>query len=150
MSGPALRNVDSHSSIHDAALEEARELTALLEQCLSKGDADRALEVAFITIEHWETRTLQHASSEEEGLYKEALKEKPSLRDLISALTRDHNLMRNLAGEIRELLVTEGMSDKILRRFHTLILIDEFHNRDEEYMLGHEMGGTDHASGEAV
>ncbi|MGN7359537.1 hemerythrin domain-containing protein [Paenibacillus sp. SAF-054] len=149
MSGPALRNVDSHASIHEAALEEARELTAMLAQCLNAGDADRALEVAFVAIEHWETRTLQHAASEEEGLYREMALARPELRDTIISLTRDHQLMRELAQDIRELLASEGASIGVLDRFRAMIRIDEIHNRDEERMIGHtEVMG--HADGEAV
>ncbi|AOZ90972.1 hemerythrin domain-containing protein [Paenibacillus crassostreae] len=150
MSGPALRNVDSHSSIHEAALEEAKELTELLGQFLMKNELDKALDVAYIIIEHWETRTLQHATSEEEGLYKETVESKPELRDSITSLTRDHDLMRYLAGEIRELLASEGISDKILQRFHALILIDLMHNRDELKMIGEELEESSHESDEAV
>lgn len=150
MSGPALRNVDSHSSIHEAALEEAKELTELLGQFLKKDELDKALDVAYIILEHWETRTLQHATSEEEGLYKETVEAKPELWDSITSLTRDHNLMRDLADQIRELLASEGVSDEILQRFHALILIDLIHNRDELQMIGEELEESSHESDEAV
>ncbi|MNP81282.1 hypothetical protein D3C76_1795960 [compost metagenome] len=59
--------------------------------------------------------------------------------------------MRYLANEIRELLISEGVSEKILQRLHALILIDILHNRDELRMIGDELeGGSNHASGEAV
>lgn len=148
MSGPALRNVDSHSSIHEACLGEAQELTGLYSGFLRLNELDKALEIAYITVEHWESRTLQHALSEEEGLYKEAVEAQPELSGTIAALTRDHNLMRFLVKEIRELL-EQGASDKILQRFHALLLIDHYHNRDEILMIGHELGGSNHSSEQA-
>ncbi|WP_022794970.1 hypothetical protein [Marinococcus halotolerans] len=45
MSGPALRKVESHSSIHEAALTEASELTELLESLVSKNDNDKAYQI---------------------------------------------------------------------------------------------------------
>jgi hypothetical protein len=57
MSGPALKHVDSHSAIHEAALMEAAELTDLLAKVIRKEEMDKALELAFVIVEHWETRT---------------------------------------------------------------------------------------------
>ncbi|MNE32962.1 hypothetical protein D3C80_1266010 [compost metagenome] len=110
MSGPALRKVVSHSLIHQAALGEARELTDILERVVEQHEMERALEVAYITLEHWESRTLQHAQSEEEGLYREIAESHNELRDHVIALTRDHQLMRQLASEIKELLSSEGVT----------------------------------------
>lgn len=55
MSGPGLKKLDSHAAIHEAALNEAIELNKLLFALLKKGDEKRALEVAYIAVEHWET-----------------------------------------------------------------------------------------------
>ena len=155
MSGPALRNVDSHSSIHEAALEEARELTAILEHCLQDGDLPKAVEVAYVALEHWESRTLRHAASEEEGLYLEVLEQQPDLQGKITSLIRDHQLMRIIAREIKELLAGKEAIGKdhiaqVIHHLHALILIDELHNQDEERMLGNEIGGHNHADEEAV
>jgi len=141
MSGPALRHVDSHSSIHEAALEEARELTELFERSLRKGEQDKALELAYVTVEHWETRTLQHALREEEGLYVEALEIKPELADVIIALKRDHDLLREIVHEIKELLATGKATEEILSRFQALIVVDLLHNRDEMEMLERHVEG---------
>lgn len=54
-SGPSLRNVDSHALIHEAVLEEARELTELFARCLSRGEQEKAMEIAWIAVEHWES-----------------------------------------------------------------------------------------------
>ncbi|MFZ3577282.1 hypothetical protein [Virgibacillus sp. DJP39] len=135
MSGPALKSIDSHSAIHEAALVEATELTELLDHLVANDQLDKALEVAFVAVEHWETRTLQHAESEEEGLYKELTNYSPELEDSIISLTRDHNLLRMLVNEIKELLDDEGVSDKVVQRFQALILVDLLHNQEEEKLL---------------
>ncbi len=144
MSGPALRKVDSHSSIHEAALEEARELTELFARALELGEREGALELAYITVEHWETRTLQHALSEEEGLYIEAINMKPELHPVIISLTRDHQLLRELVQEIKNLLAGGEVTKEILYRFQALIVLDQLHNRDEMDMLEKEIEGVVH------
>lgn len=138
MSGPGLKHIDSHSAIHDAALNEAIELNDILEALYKKNDLDRALETAYVAVEQWETRTLQHATSEEEGLYKELVEESPELKDEVVALTRDHDLLRILVKEIKEILDNQGFSDDVLQRFQALVLVDLIHNRDEERILPHE------------
>ncbi|MBM6997698.1 hemerythrin domain-containing protein [Paenibacillus sp. DXFW5] len=143
-SGPSLRNVDSHALIHEAVLEEAKELTELLARCLSRGETDKALDIAWIAVEHWESRTLQHAQSEEEGLYVEALELKPQLKDVITALTRDHQLLRELVAEIRDCLERGEVGDQVVYRFQALILVDQLHNRYEEDMVEKEMEAVRH------
>lgn len=137
MSGPALKHVDSHSAIHEAALIEAEELTELLEKVLNAGESDKALELAFVIVEHWETRTLRHAASEEEGLYKELVETSPELNDDIVALTRDHELLRLLVNEIKDLLNSGEVGEEALQRFQALILVDLLHNQKEEQILPH-------------
>ncbi|MFD2761754.1 hemerythrin domain-containing protein [Lentibacillus juripiscarius] len=135
MAGPALRKVDSHASIHEAALQEARELTNVYANLLKSGETDNALETAFILLEHWETRTLAHADAEEKGLYKEISETSPELHDHIVALTRDHDLLRSLAREINSILEHDGATYSALQRFQALILVDEMHNEEEERIL---------------
>ncbi|MEX1029482.1 MAG: hemerythrin domain-containing protein [Paenibacillaceae bacterium] len=139
MSGPALKHWDSHSSIHEAALNEATELTELLRQCIDKQDYEKAMEVAYITIEHWETRTLCHAEAEEEGLYVELVGKQPEVKEFVMALTRDHSLMRYLAIEIKQILQDHDSFDKVMKRFDAMILIDLLHNRDEEKLVKGEL-----------
>ena len=135
MSGPALKHVDSHSAIHEAALIEATELTELLTKVIRDGHTEKALELAFVIVEHWETRTLRHADSEEEGLYKDLLKTSPALKDDIVALTRDHDLLRLIVDEIKEQLAEGQINDSVLQRFQALIIIDLLHNQKEEQIL---------------
>lgn len=137
MSGPALKHVDSHSAIHEAALIEAKELTDLLEKVLKNDESDKALELAFVVVEHWETRTLRHAASEEDGLYKELAETSPELKEDIIALTRDHELLRLLVNEIKHLLNSGEVGDEVLQRFQALILVDLLHNQKEVTILPH-------------
>ncbi|MEX2460324.1 MAG: hemerythrin domain-containing protein [Paenibacillaceae bacterium] len=135
MSGPALKQWDSHSSIHESALGEALELTELLRQCISNQDFEKALEVAYIAVEHWETRTLCHAEAEEEGLYIEFVAHHPEVKEFVIALTRDHTLMRHLVNEIKQILHLHGNFDEVIKRFDAIVLIDLLHNKDEEKLV---------------
>jgi phage/plasmid-associated DNA primase len=137
MSGPGLKHVDSHAAIHEAALNEARELNAILARQIEEHDMEKALEIAHIAIEHWETRTLRHAEAEERGLYKELVEESPELKEDIIALTRDHNTMRYLVKSIKETLETEGVTEEVLQQFYSLVQVDAYHNLEEERILPH-------------
>lgn len=138
MSGPALRKVESHSMIHRAALGEVTGLTEILEQNWLSGHLEEALQAATVVLGKWEDKILQHASSEEEGLYREIALAHPELEASITALTRDHHLMRKLAAEIKELLANEGVSAEVVKKCYALIIIDELHNQDEEHLVEHK------------
>lgn len=132
MSGPGLKKVDSHAAIHEAALNEARELTDMIKGFLDHHQSDKALEVAYITVEHWESRTLAHADSEEAGLYKELVKASPESTNKAVTLTRDHDLLRRLVAEIKEHLSNRHIGYDVLHKFNALIEVDHIHNEDEE------------------
>lgn len=135
MSGPSLKKQDAHSSIHEAAIHEAKELRELFQQCLANNKPDQAQQVAEVVIEHWEMRTLKHAEAEEEGLYLDAVKEKPGLSRLINQLTRDHDLMRRAVERMKDLLLTGEVDRRMTALIDGLILIDELHNEDEMNQL---------------
>src|SRR5690554_5558602 len=135
MSGPGLRHIDSHSAIHEAALNEAIELNEILDKLLKEEQMDKGLEVAYIAVEHWETRTLRHAQAEEKGLYKEMVEEKPALKEDIIGLIRDHDILRFTVKEIKKMLDTEGFTHEVMQRFHTLVVVDIYHNQEEERIL---------------
>ena len=131
MSGPSLKREDSHSSIHEAALNEAKELKDLFRQCLKDDKREQALQVAEVAVEHWETRTLKHAEAEEEGLYQEMVKENPGLKRLVTQLTRDHDLMRRVVERMKDMLLSGKVDERMAVHMETLILVDEIHNEDE-------------------
>ncbi|WHY83869.1 hemerythrin domain-containing protein [Neobacillus novalis] len=139
MSGPSLRKPDAHSSIHEAALNEALELRNLFQKCLDDGEIEKALQVIEVTIEHWETRTLKHAEAEEEGLYKDIVKENPGLKSTVIQLTRDHDLMRRIVENMKVMLQTQEPDKRMISMLDSLVLIDEIHNEDEmNNLLGME------------
>jgi hypothetical protein len=131
LSGPSLRKQDAHASIHESALNEAKELRMLLQRCLTEDQNNKAVKVAEVAIEHWESRTLQHATSEEEGLYKEMVVEHPTLHPLVLQLTRDHDLMRRMVEQMKSLLINDEMDERMVSLLDTLIIVDTIHNEDE-------------------
>ena len=131
MSGPSLKKRDAHSSIHEAALNEAKELTNLFWQCLDNKNEQKAIQVADILIEHWETRTLRHAEAEEEGLYREMVSEHPELQETVIQLTRDHDLLRRIVEQLKDRLLSHTADKSMAAMFESLIIIDEIHNEDE-------------------
>lgn len=135
MSGPALTQKHAHRAIHEAAQGEAEALTDLLRKMMEAGDQSRTLEVADILIEHWETRTLRHATEEEEGLYRDLLGENPELEEKVIALIRDHDLLRKLMEKIKRRLPEKGVDHTVLAHFEAMFLVNEMHSRDEEEYL---------------
>jgi hypothetical protein len=131
MSGPSLKKQDAHSSIHEAALNEAKELRNLFYKCLKDGETERSFQVAEIAVEHWESRTLNHAEAEEEGLYKEMVEENPDFQPLVIQLTRDHDLMRRMVGQMKELLLINEIDERMLSLMDSLYIVDSIHNSDE-------------------
>ncbi|WP_044748718.1 hypothetical protein [Bacillus alveayuensis] len=135
MSGPSLRQLQAHRSIHDGAFVEAKHLTELLEQLHSDGREEQILEVADALIEHWEMRIIAHAESEEEGFYKEKIAQDPSLLEKIVMFKRDHDLMRRLVADIKDVLSQKRVDKEMLDRFRALLLINHIHSREEEKFL---------------
>ncbi|TMN23685.1 hemerythrin domain-containing protein [Lentibacillus cibarius] len=135
MSGPALKRIDSHSAIHEATLNEAIELTKMLEKLVDNSQEEKAMELSYVLLEQWETRTLAHAEAEEEGLYKDLVEDNPELKDDIVALTRDHDLLRLLVAEVKQLLPEHGVNSDVVQRFHSLIIVDQLHNQKEMEVL---------------
>ncbi|QQE80116.1 hemerythrin domain-containing protein [Alicyclobacillus sp. SO9] len=144
VSGPALKKQDSHYAIHESAYGEAEELTDLLGQLLEDNQLNKAHMLVPVIVEHWQTRTLQHASEEEEGLYQEMLSEDPSLVEKIAGLKRDHDLMRELVNQVNLQFMNleqAGTNPKledlrqILQRCKTLLWLNRTHSRSEETLL---------------
>lgn len=139
MSGPSLTKRDSHHAIHEAAFAEAEELTRLLRQSALAGDRSRALQLVGVLVEHWQTRTLRHAEAEEQGWYRELARERPELQADILQLTRDHDLLRMLLGEIEQIIAVRGWVAGIVERFEAMLLVNAIHSRTEEQrLLGNE------------
>ncbi|WP_210123089.1 MULTISPECIES: hemerythrin domain-containing protein [unclassified Staphylococcus] len=130
MAGPSLRKADSHNSIHEASLSEARELTEILSKVINQ--KHKALEVAYVLLEHWEARVLAHADVEEKGLYPELAGDEPSQIKIMHRLQRDHDLLRKLSEQIKVSLKNDEVDHEVLVKFYTMIEVDDLHNEDEE------------------
>lgn len=131
MSGPSLKKQESHSSIHEATLNEVKEIKEIFQKCLDDGEKEKALQVAEIIIELLESRVLKHAEAEEEGLYKEIVEERPELEKMVIQLTRDHDLMRRIVENMKESLQIQIADYRMITLLESLIIIDEIHNEDE-------------------
>ncbi|GLG01165.1 hypothetical protein Alches_12040 [Alicyclobacillus hesperidum subsp. aegles] len=135
MSGPALKQLDAHHAIHEAAFHEAQEMTVLFHHLVEKGDSERAVALAEAILDHWKTRTLRHAADEEIGFYQECREAMPHRAEEIAQLIRDHDLMRNLVAELEQLLSHTFDSRAISFRLDALLWVNEIHSRDEERCL---------------
>ncbi|MFJ7725759.1 hemerythrin domain-containing protein [Neobacillus sp. NPDC097160] len=114
---------------------EARDLTNVLKEQVREKKAENSNEVCDALIEHWETRTLAHAQSEEEGFFVEKLKEQPDLHDTIIKLKRDHQILELIVMSIKEKKEDKGVTEEILPYFDALLVVFELHNHEEETSL---------------
>ncbi|MFK9092905.1 hemerythrin domain-containing protein [Bacillus salipaludis] len=135
MSGPSLRKKHVHHSIHDGIFTEARDLTNVLKEQVREKKTENRNEVCDALIEHWETRTLAHAQSEEEGFFVEKLKEQPDLQHTIIKLKRDHQILELIVRSIKEKKEDKGVTEEILPYFDALLVVFELHNHEEETSL---------------
>ncbi|HLR08075.1 MAG TPA: hemerythrin domain-containing protein [Bacillota bacterium] len=134
--GPALRKVTSHRSIHDGAWAEARDLTLVVEKLYHDDRQEECLKAANMLIDHWEKRVIAHADAEEEGLYQEILRENAHMEKDIHMLTRDHDLLRVIVNQINtELKQSDTVTKDIINQCHALLIVNEIHSRSEENKL---------------
>ncbi|WP_342505385.1 hypothetical protein [Sporosarcina sp. FSL K6-2383] len=134
-SGPALKQLSAHHAIHEGGLAGAVDKTNDMMDYLKKGDLETANRAADALIDYWLTRIIAHADSEEAGFYEEVATQKPELKDTVIQLTRDHDLLRIIVKDIEELREKENLSPGVLHRFHSLLVVNEIHSRDEERLL---------------
>ncbi len=135
MSGPALRQLHAHRAIHEGGLSGAVTKTNDMMDYLRRGEEQIANEAANDLIDYWKTRVISHADAEESGFYLEVTKEKPELKEAVTMLTRDHDLLRIIVADIEKLREEEGLSPSVIQKFHALIVVNEIHSREEERML---------------
>lgn len=135
MAGPALKQLFSHHAIHEGGLSGAVQKTEAMMEFLQQGELETANQAADDLIDYWLTRVISHADAEEDGFYQEMVAAKPELKDVISQLIRDHDLLRIIVKDIQELREKENLSPAVLHKFHALIVVNEIHSRDEERLL---------------
>src|SRR5690625_1060389 len=137
VSGPALRQLAAHRSIHEAAHGQVKDMTASLRLLDEKGRDKEAREAEKVILEHWRDHSIAHADSEEEGLYLDVRQERPGLSETVTQLVRDHALLRKSTREIEENLEADGPSDDRLSMYESLLVVNWHHSRDEEkHLLG--------------
>ncbi|WOV83168.1 hemerythrin domain-containing protein [Sporosarcina jeotgali] len=135
MSGPALKQLQSHRAIHEGGLSGAVGKTEMLIDFLQEGDQKNADRAANDLIDYWKTRVISHADAEEGGFYQEIVTENPAMEKSVTQLTRDHDLIRIIVGDIEKLRETEGISPSVLQKFYALLVVNEIHSREEERLL---------------
>ncbi|NDI35222.1 hemerythrin domain-containing protein [Chengkuizengella sediminis] len=135
MSGPALKKLNAHRSIHDGVISEGRNLMEKFLELYNNNQIKQARMVTDELTEHWETRAIAHADAEEEGFYQEKLDQKPDLLEKINMLKRDHELLRILLKEIKQLIPRDETHTDVIDRFKAMQLLMQIHNREEEKYL---------------
>lgn len=135
MSGPSLRQLHAHHAIHEGALSGAIAKTEEMEDLLRAKEFEVARQAADHLVEYWETRIISHADAEEEGFYQEMLEKDPGLEEVVAKLSRDHDLLRIIAKDIKEMLTEKGLTYEVMQQFHALLVVNAIHSRDEERLL---------------
>ncbi|WP_379152258.1 hemerythrin domain-containing protein [Paenibacillus sp. sgz5001063] len=135
MVGPSLRQLHAHHAIHQGGLSGAIDKTEEVEKLLEIQEFEVARQAADHLVEYWETRILSHAEAEEEGFYPEMAANNPGLQNVVTRLTRDHELLRIMITDIKTMLDEDGLTTEVLQHFHALVVVNAIHSRDEERLL---------------
>lgn len=76
---PALKQLTSHQSIHNAGQAQARVLTEDVTQLYEEEQTEDCLQAAYILVQHWEGKIIAHADAEDETFFQELLAEEEYL-----------------------------------------------------------------------
>lgn len=134
--GPALRQLTAHRSIHDAGQSQARELTEMLIQLFKEEREEDCLKTAKVLIEHWEEKIIAHADAEDEGFYQELLEEGNIPKKNLYMLMRDHDLFRQIVKQIKEKIAQQNkVTEENIYELYSLLVINDFHHKGEENTL---------------
>lgn len=133
MSGPALRNRNSHRAIHDAVIEEIREAISMFSG-LNNKDSKTVMEARAALLDIWEEKLLVHATEEENGLYPEISSSRPETKETLLRLSRDHQLLALLLEKARA-RIKDPTGDEFMDINKAMILLMEIHSREEEGIL---------------
>lgn len=133
--GPALKQLHSHHAIHEGGLSGAIQKTNNFLELLRSRELEAANLAADDLLDYWETRVISHADAEESGFYQEKVEENPALRDVVIKLERDHDLLRIISKDIKEIRNEHGLNEAVIQRFYALLTVNEIHSRDEERLL---------------
>ncbi|QXJ32220.1 hemerythrin domain-containing protein [Saccharolobus shibatae] len=92
MTGPSLRQKDSHSLIHRAIVSEIEEATVIVEKLIGS----EQIEGLKLLLEIWKEKVVRHADEEERGLFPEILTANPSMSEKLEKLSSQHEQLRSL------------------------------------------------------
>jgi|SRR5690625_521268 len=134
--GPALKQLTSHRSIHDAGQAQARALTEDLLQLFEEKQTEECLQTAYALIQHWEEKIIAHADAEDESFFQELLAGEQIPDKHIYMMMRDHDLFRQITAHIKDSLTEQNkVTMNHLYEFNTLLLLNAFHHKGEEAYL---------------
>ena len=134
--GPALKQLTSHRSIHDAGQAQARALTSELMNCFEDDNQEDALEASKALIQHWEEKIIAHADAEDETFFQELLEGDEIPDQHVYMMMRDHNLFREITAHIKESIEeNEEITMNHIYEFNTLLILNSFHHIGEEKYL---------------
>src|SRR5699024_12594985 len=100
--GPALKQLTSHRSIHDAGQAQARALTEDVMQLFEEEQTEDCLQAANILVQHWEEKIIAHADAEDETFLQELLASEEIPDQHVYIMMRDHDLLRKSNTHIKE------------------------------------------------
>lgn len=135
MAGPALKQLHAHKAIHDGGLSGAIDKTDEFLAYWKAKDEEHANAALDGLIDYWKTRIISHADAEESGFYQEVVEHNASLKDAVTQLERDHELLRIIVKDLEVERAENGINELIIQKLHALITVNEIHSRDEERLL---------------
>lgn len=134
--GPALKQLTSHRSIHDAGQAQARALTEDVMQLFEGEQTEDCLQAANILVQHWEEKIIAHADAEDETFFQELLASEEIPDQHVYMMMRDHDLFRKITTHIKESLKQQQkVTMNHIYEFNTLLILNAFHHEGEEEYL---------------
>ncbi|QRF76453.1 hypothetical protein Thermo_01975 [Thermoplasmatales archaeon] len=133
MSGPALRNQDSHHAIHEANAGEIQEAMSMLTGMGDK-DTKTVSEIRQALLDLWEEKVMAHAMEEEKGLYRDILNSRPETKETLVRLSRDHQLLGLLLEKAKTQLRVQS-AEEFIAINRAMLLLLEIHSDEEEKIL---------------
>ncbi|RUL52224.1 MULTISPECIES: hemerythrin domain-containing protein [Lysinibacillus] len=135
MVGPALNQLHAHRAIHEGGLTGAIDRMEEFMELYNAKKTEEANVAADDLLDYWETRVLSHAEAEESGFYQAKVDANPDLKEAVTKLIRDHDILRMIVKDIHEIRQKEGLNEAVIQKLYALITVNELHSREEERLL---------------
>jgi len=117
--------------------------TELLRASWSSQEPHTTLRLARELANGWRRRVLSHAEAEEQDVFPRVIERLPELRPVVTALIRDHELMRLLVDEAERELGREGqVTAAVMDRFTALLHVQRLHSAFEEETFLPQVSGS--------